>query len=283
MALWVYAYIKTSQAVHVKFMQLTVCQSVTPQYSYSEKAGNSAEPVGQTVPSNQFPSWHWWTLWTHTVWHPRCCYSICTLQLPVVLFLRLICTLLSAPIIQFTQLLLHQILDAGILFFFPQKQKFSTSFLCLTWDDSPVTTIYLQGRFWHFLIERGLVEGSQKLSFTWMFCASVHCTCRCVSLFLHDVEHWKCNDRMSNMCLYAVSLKVHLWILTSDHAPATHWYCMQSWCQHCLWKEGWVDRSHISSATRPVPLSRQYTSLCWTPGPQVTEHYKEAQVIWTIY
>lgn len=74
-------------------------------------------------------------------------------------------------------------------------------------------------------------------------------------------------------------LKVYLTILTSSHSPATQWYCMQSWRQHCLWKWGRVDWSHFSSATRPTPRSLQYTSLCWTPEPQVTEHYEETQTI----
>lgn len=70
-----------------------------------------------------------------------------------------------------------------------------------------------------------------------------------------------------------------LTILTSNHSPATQRYCMQSRCQHSLWKWGRVDGSHFSSITRPTPLCLQYTSLCWTPEPQVTEHCEEAQTI----
>lgn len=88
--------------------------------------------------------------------------------------------------------------------------------LWLTWDESPVTTMYLQGRFLHFLTERGLVEGSQKLSFTWMFCVSRHFTCRCVSFILHDVKHWKYKDEMSNTPLCNV---FESWLVNTHIRP----------------------------------------------------------------
>lgn len=71
---------------------------------------------------------------------------------------RLTCIPLSAPYSNLDLVSTVSNLRLSCCF---QEQKLSTSYFFLTWDESPVTTMYLHWGFLHFLIERGLVEGSQ--------------------------------------------------------------------------------------------------------------------------